>query len=114
MKLLTKEIKAKLEKNRNMGWQEAKPIVKFFNPVGNATWLIGEIEEDGDTMFGLCDLGTGEPELGYVSLAELEAVDMQPLGLGIERDLYWTADKTMQEYADEARQTGCIQNYDNP
>ena len=68
MKLLTKEIKAKLEKNRNMGWQEAKPIVKFFNPVGSATWLIGEIEEDGDTMFGLCDLGMGEPELGHVSL----------------------------------------------
>ena len=109
MKLLTKEIKAKLEKNRNVGWQEAKPIVKFFNPVGSATWLIGEIEEDGDTMFGLCDLGMGEPELGYVSLAELEAVDMQPLGLGIERDLYWTADKTMKEYADEARQTGSIQ-----
>ena len=113
MKLLTKEIKAKLEKNRNMGWQEAKPIVKFFNPVGSATWLIGEIEEDGDTMFGLCDLGMGEPELGHVSLKELAGVDLGH-GLKIERDLYWTADKTMLEYADEARQTGCIQNYDNP
>ena len=59
-------------------------------------------------MFGLCDLGMGEPALGYVSLRELASVKLGQ-GLGIERDLYWTADKTMQEYADEARQTGYIQ-----
>jgi|TARA_R110000737_G_scaffold80166_2_gene112313 hypothetical protein len=108
MKLLTKEIKQKLENNRSAGWKEARPIVKFFNPTGKAAWLIGEIEEDGDTMFGLCDLGMGEPALGYVSLRELASVKLGQ-GLGIERDLYWTADKTMQEYADEARQTGYIQ-----
>tara|TARA_R110000744_G_scaffold110778_5_gene208885 strand:+ start:1956 stop:2285 length:330 start_codon:yes stop_codon:yes gene_type:complete len=107
MKLLTKEIKQKLENNRSAGWKEARPIVKFFNPTGKAAWLIGEIEEDGDTMFGLCDLGMGEPSLGYVSLRELASVKLGQ-GLGIERDLYWTADKTMQEYADEARQTGYI------
>ena len=38
-------------------------------------------------MFGLCDLGF--PELGYVSLNELQGV-RGPLGLGIERDLHWT------------------------
>jgi len=32
-------------------------------------------------MFGLCDLGF--PELGYVSLDELESVGV------VERDLYW-------------------------
>ncbi len=41
-------------------------------------------------MFGLCDLGC--PELGYVSLNEMEAVK-GPLGLGIERDLHWKAKK---------------------
>jgi hypothetical protein len=40
-------------------------------------------------MFGLCDLGMGFPELGYVSLNEMKAVRL-PFGLGIERDLHWT------------------------
>jgi hypothetical protein len=49
--------------------------VKLFAPDGNATWLLTEIDpDDGDRAFGLCDLGLGEPELGYVSLAELESV----------------------------------------
>ena len=44
------------------------PVVKLFNPMGPATWLLCELDADGDTLFGLCDLGVGEPELGYVSL----------------------------------------------
>ncbi len=32
------------------------------------------MEADGDTLYGLCDLGFGEPELGYVSLGEIEEV----------------------------------------
>lgn len=38
-------------------------------------------------MFGLCYIF--EPEWGYVSLSELEGVN-GPLGIGLERDLYWT------------------------
>jgi hypothetical protein len=110
MKLLTKEIKAKLEKNAAEGWTDAKPVVKFFNPCGAATWLISELDEDGDTMFGLCDLGFGEPELGYVSLAEFKAAKVPPFGLGIERDLHWTPEKTLKEYADEARLDGHIKS----
>ena len=34
--------------------------------------------------FGLCDLGLGEPELGYVTLHELAAA-RGPLGLPLER-----------------------------
>jgi len=48
-----------------------RPVIKLFN--GPATWLITEIDEDLDRMFGLCDLGMGEPELGYASLAEIKA-----------------------------------------
>jgi hypothetical protein len=33
------------------------PVVKFFNPRGFATWLATELGEDGDTLFGLADLG---------------------------------------------------------
>ncbi|MCA9831540.1 MAG: DUF2958 domain-containing protein [Dehalococcoidia bacterium] len=67
---------------------DAVAYVKFFDPCGAATWYITEFDGD-DILFGLCDLGFGEPELGYVNLSELQAV-RGPLGLGVERDLYWT------------------------
>lgn len=84
-----------------------KPVVKFFCPWGAATWLVTSLKDDGDTMFGLCDLGMGSPELGYVSLTELQGIK-GPFGLTIERDLHFTADKTLAEYADEARAKGRI------
>ena len=108
MKLMTKAIREKLLANNlldNNG--EIKPVVKFFDPTGAATWLITEMEGDGDTMFGLADLGFGMPELGYVSLNELMAVK-GAFGLGIERDLYFTAGKTIGEYADDAAAAGRI------
>src|SRR3546814_19613001 len=49
------------------------PVVKFFNPLGAATWLATELGRDGDTLFGLADLGFGCPELGYFSLSEIRA-----------------------------------------
>tara|TARA_R110000782_G_scaffold241804_1_gene328276 strand:+ start:570 stop:902 length:333 start_codon:yes stop_codon:yes gene_type:complete len=103
MKLLTKQIEKKLKAQgefRNAN--KHKPIVKFFG-VGAFTWLISEMDADGDTLFGLCDLGFGCPELGYVSLSELESLKFPPFGLGVERDLHFKADKTLSEYADEAR-----------
>jgi len=81
-----------------------KPIVKLFNPVGAATWLIASIDPNNpDIAFGLCDLGLGCPELGSVSIEELSNVK-GPLNLGIERDIHWQANKTLGEYATEARQ----------
>lgn len=56
-------------------------VVKVFNPLGAATWLISELVADGDALFGLADLGFGCPELASVSLAELSSVRL-PLGLG--------------------------------
>ena len=68
---------------------------KFFDPCGAATWFIAEAEEvvlmDGTPdlqMFGWCDMGMGFPELGYVMLSDLASVK-GPLGLGIERDIFW-------------------------
>ena len=109
MKLLTKEIREKLLANgRNRpSASEAKPVLKLFNPCRAATWLFTELDEDGDTLFGLCDLGMGEPELGYASLSEITSVRL-PFGLKIERDLWFTPNKSLQEYADEARAQGSI------
>jgi len=100
MKLLTKTLQKQLPPLYSQEEVE-DPIVraKFFNPCGAATWWITEGSWQGEpengnpgedyTMFGLCDLGMGFPELGYVSMNELQAVK-GPLGIGIERDLYWT------------------------
>jgi Protein of unknown function (DUF2958) len=84
-----------------------KPVVKLFTPDAQCTWLLTELDPDGGLAFGLCDLGMGEPELGYVSLAELAAVRGK-LGLPIERDLHFEANKPISAYADEARTHGRI------
>ncbi|WP_435521863.1 DUF2958 domain-containing protein [Bradyrhizobium japonicum] len=42
------------------------PVAKFFTPA-QAAWLITEVDpNEPDRLFGLCDLGQGCPELGYV------------------------------------------------
>ena len=79
------------------------PVVKLFTPDAGATWLLTEIDPtDYDRAFGLCDLGLGEPELGYVSLGELATV-RGPLRLPIERDAAFTGGKLLSEYAIEAQ-----------
>jgi hypothetical protein len=50
----------------------------------------------------------GSPELGSVSISELEGIRL-PLGLGIERDLHFTADKTISQYAEAARANGYLE-----
>ena len=81
-----------------------EPVVKLFTPDGNATWLLTELDPNGEYLaFGLCDLGLGEPELGYVSLHELAAA-RGPLGHPLERDLYFAPTRTIAAYADLARE----------
>jgi DUF2958 family protein len=53
MMLLTQDHTKRLIANgQNRG--DHVPVVKFFNPVGAATWLLSELDSDGDTLFGLC------------------------------------------------------------
>ncbi len=103
MKLITEDIKAKLLANWCDENDEHKPVVKLFNPAGAATWLITEMNsENNDILFGLCDLGMGFPELGYVSLKELESVKVFA-GLGIERDIHFDATYPLSVYTEAAR-----------
>ena len=84
------------------------PVVKLFTPDAGATWLLTEIDpDDHDHAFGLCDLGLGYPELGWVSLAEIATVRGR-LGLPIELDLHFAAQKRLSAYAREARLAGRI------
>jgi hypothetical protein len=73
MQLITENIRKELIAN----WQDENenkdpfPVVKLFNPVGAATWLITEMVADQpDNLFGLGDVGFECPELGYVSLSQ--------------------------------------------
>ena len=98
MKLLTAPLLKQLIRNGQTRGDHI-PVVKFFDPCGAATWLITEIDpDDGDTLFGLCDLGLGFPELGYVSLTELAQIRNR-FDLGIERDVHFRSDKPLSEYA---------------
>src|SRR4051812_6989517 len=83
------------------------PVVKFFNPVGAATWLATELYDDEDTLFGLADLGFGCPELGCFSLSEIAALRL-PFGLRVERDLDFASPHPLSVWADTARVAGSI------
>ena len=85
-----------------------KPVVKLFTPDAAATWLLTEIDpDDPDIAFGLCDLGMGFPEIGSVSLAEIDAVRGR-LGLPVERDRTFEGTHPLAVYARAARSAGGI------
>lgn len=118
MGLFTEKILNELKENgrrqrRGMGTRreiDHVPVVKLFTPDASATWLLTEIDPDNpDVAFGLCDLGLGFPELGYVSISEIEST-RGPFGLPIERDLGFHAKKVLSAYAAEARQFGHIRS----
>ena len=106
MLIMTQEIRARLIAN-GLTRADHVPVLKLFNPLGAATWLFSELDEDGDILFGLADLGFGCPELGSVSLSEIIAVEL-PFGLKIERDLHFTARFPLSVYAAAARHLGRI------
>lgn len=84
------------------------PVVKLCTPDAQATWLLTEIDpDDEDLAFGLCDLGIGCSELGYVRLSELQSLRGK-LGLPIERDEHFIADSELSSYAASARIAGRI------
>ena len=117
MKLLTSALRTALQVNAAAhaaraersaeGAHDPVPVVKFFNPMGPATWLATELDADGDTLFGLADLGFGCPELGYFSLSEIAALRL-PFGLRIERDIGFATTAPLSVWAEVARGVGSI------
>ena len=104
--MLTPDLRAVLIAN-DQSQRDHVPVVKFFSPVGAATWLFSELDADGDILFGLCDMGFGCPELGSASLSEIAAVTL-PFSLTIERDLCFEGRYPLTIYADAARLCGSI------
>lgn len=84
MKLLTKEIEAKIPGPRKSG-KDPMVYVKFFHPFSNWEWYPTEYDKKERMFFGF--VHGFEDELGYFSLDELESVKVH--GLGMERDMYF-------------------------
>ena len=117
MKLLTDDLRNALLRNGRLRRQfdeeglaepDFLPVVKLFTPDAGCTWLLTEIDPDEpDLAFGLCDLGLGYPELGNVSLSELESVRGR-LGLPVERDRHFAGLHTLSVYAHAAWNAAAI------
>ena len=68
---------------------DAIAYVKIFHPMSSYTAYITEYDPVSRVAFGLVVLH--EEELGYISLDELESVEV--LGLKMEKDLYFKPKK---------------------
>ncbi|MBL1422602.1 MAG: DUF2958 domain-containing protein [Alphaproteobacteria bacterium] len=114
MKLLLKEQCKQLALNGQLidktGNDDLVPVVKLFTPDANCTWLLVSTEpDDADIAYGLCDLGLGCPEIGSVRLSEIATV-RGVMGLPVERDIHFTGNMMLKEYAAKARVVGWIRN----
>jgi len=107
MKLLPKEVREQLPPLYSQDGKGGKAVVhlKFFTPSSSWTWYATEgepeLDESGKEVdFKFFGLVFGhEREFGYFLLSELEEV-RGPMGLPIERDLYFKP-KTLEEIAPE-------------
>jgi hypothetical protein len=93
--LMNDEIKEQLPalySNEEIGLDAIAPI-KLFSPDSNWSWFPSEYDEKESIFFGLV-IGY-EIEFGLFSLEELQSI-RGPLGLQIERDLYYEP-KTLRE-----------------
>lgn len=84
------------------------PVVRLFMPDAHAIWLLASLDPaDGDTAWGLIDLGIGMPALGTVKLSDLASI-VGPQQRPVLRDLYFHAARPLSEYVRLAQRDGSI------
>jgi hypothetical protein len=84
------------------------PVVRLFTPDAHATWLLAALDPaDGDTAWGLIDLGLGMPVLGTVRLSDLVGI-VGPRQQPVMRDRYFRPTRTLSEYTRLAERDGAI------
>ncbi|AHB76820.1 DUF2958 domain-containing protein [Pandoraea pnomenusa] len=87
------------------------PVVRLFTPDAHATWLLAALDPaDGDTAWGLIDLGIGMPALGTVKLSDLASI-VGPRKLPVRRDRYFQAVCPLSEYVRLAQGNGSITDW---
>ena len=86
---MNKKLRGALEKLPELYSTDGKrgdlPAVYVFTPDAAATWIVWEYSKEHDMGFGLCDMGMGFPEIGYVDMTVLEGVRGN-FGLPVEVD----------------------------
>lgn len=88
MVLMTKKIKERAEKQYKQGSSLKQMIVaKFFDPCGNFTWYLMNKDPEDTYCWGIVD--GFAIEMGSFDIQELQEYK-GPLGIGIERDKFWT------------------------
>lgn len=110
--LITPEQRAQLLANGHARADDAQtdlwPVVRLFTPDAHAIWLLAALDPaDGDTTWGLCDVGIGMPELGSIKLSDLATI-VGPQRLPVRRDLHFHAMRPMSEYLRLAQDNGSI------
>ena len=84
------------------------PVVRLFTPDAHATWLLAALDPaDGDTAYGLIDLGISMPELSRVKLSDLASI-VGPRQQPVMRDLYFQAVRPLSEYLRLAQENGSV------
>lgn len=84
------------------------PVVRLFTPDAHATWLLVSLDPtDGDTAYGLIDLGIGMPALGMVKLSDLASI-VGPRQQSVMRDRYFQPARRLSEYLRLAEENGSI------
>ncbi len=84
------------------------PVVRIFTPDAHVTWLLAALDpEDGDTAYGLIDLGIGMPDVGTVQLSALASI-VGPRKQLVMRDRYFQAARPLSEYVRLAQENGSI------
>lgn len=106
MELFTKEQQEKMLKNGSDEYrdQDHPPVVQLILPGTNCCWLLSELEpEYPHIAFGLCDLGFGCPELGYVDLRELLDMKVPPFDFTVYSNPLFEAKYPISVYSAAAR-----------
>ena len=87
---------------------DSLPAVRLFTLDAHATWLLAALDPaDGDTAWGLIDLGIGMPALGTVKLSDLASI-VGPHKQPVMCDHYFQAVRPLSEYVRLAQENGSI------
>ena len=89
-------------KHCHQNGHDPQPVVHLYLPGSSHQWLLTEIHTEDDVAFGLCDLGAGFPELGYVDLREVLAA-ADSVNAELRCNLAFRAIAPLSEYAEQAR-----------
>ena len=81
---------------------DPQPVAHLYLPGSNHQWLLTELHTHDDVAFGLCDLGAGFPELGYVDLREVLAATAS-VNAELRCNLAFRPVAPLSEYAEQAR-----------